>query len=108
MEIKVNPPQGARPAVVQVIGTMRLFEGRSDGLRTALLEALAHGPRVVVDLSAVSDIDSQGIGCVARCLATAISHKCDLEMVIPRGPVRSALDQVHLISVFPCHEEIPT
>lgn len=107
MQIQVDT-SGALP-VITVSGNMRLgeIEGRSDRLRQALLDVFKHGSRAVLDLSAVNDIDSQGIGCIARCLATAISHKGDLQIVVSAGSVQQALAQVNLLSVFPTRQKAP-
>jgi len=70
-------PKVAKPAEVAVIrleGNIRMGD-KVDKLRAAVEENIAKGnPRIVIDMSRVSALDSSGIGVLVRCLTLA-KHK---------------------------------
>ena len=72
----------------------------SRAVRRAVLDALATGKPVAVDLSAVEYIDSSGIAALVEGLQGARSRRQPFVLVAVSGPVRAVLELARLDSVF--------
>lgn len=95
----------ARLPVVRVAGEMRLdLYNRSNKCKEVVVDAFQSSPRVVLDLSTVTFMDSFGVGCVAECLALAIAKEWKLDLVVPPGLIRQALDRARLLTVCRAYE----
>ena len=69
-----NVAKPAEVAVIRLEGNIRMGE-KVDKLRSAVEDSLNQGnPRIVIDMSRVSALDSSGIGVLVRCLTLA-KHK---------------------------------
>lgn len=72
-----------------------------DALRTLADAVLDDRPqRVVVDLSAVSLLDSIGIGALAAARTMATSHGCSFVVTNPRSAVRRVLATTGMLEVL--------
>jgi anti-anti-sigma factor len=104
MEISVDK-SGAFP-VVRILGDMRLWgkQGFADQVREALHSLMHAGnKKIVLSLAQVTRIDSRGIGCLARCHATAITQKADLALVLSKGQVLDSLTQLNFVRLCPIY-----
>lgn len=72
-----------------------------DPLRTALSEAIEHEGRVVVDLSAVEQIDSTGLGLLVRARQEARQRGAELCLHAPSRFVLTVLHTMRLDTAFP-------
>ncbi|GIM84691.1 STAS domain-containing protein [Salinispora arenicola] len=72
-----------------------------DPLRTALTEATEHEGRVVVDLSAVEQIDSVGLGLLVRARQEARQRGAELCLHAPSRFVLTVLHTMRLDTAFP-------
>jgi len=71
-------------------------QGAADQLRDAVCGLMTDGKRQVVAEHGRSDANRQrGIGCLARCQATAITQNTDIFMVLTNGVVLDALTQLN-------------
>lgn len=87
--------------VVSVAGEVDL--SWSSQLRRAILDALAAGSPVLVDLEAVSYIDSSGIAALVEGYQTARATGRRFGLVAISQPVRAVLELARLDQVFPIH-----
>ena len=86
-------------AVVDLEGELDLFT--APRLQEALLEGIEHGARcVVVDLSAVTFIDSTALGLLIGAGKRLLRAQGSLGIVCPHGGVRRLLELTGLDSVF--------
>ncbi len=105
MEVKLD--REGRFPVVRISGDMRLWgkQGMADSIRETVLEALRGNRLVLMNLAGATHVDSRGIGCIARCLSTALAHESEMRLVVPPGPIRQVLQDVHILAVFPVYED---
>lgn len=104
MDVRLD--RAGRFPVVRISGDLRLWgkQGMADYIRDTVLEALRGNKLVLMSLAGATYIDSRGIGCIARCLATALAHESEVRLVVPPGEVRRVLQDVHILAVFPAYE----
>ncbi|WP_018219437.1 STAS domain-containing protein [Salinispora pacifica] len=79
----------------------------TDPLRTALSKATEHGGRVVVDLSAVEQIDSVGLGLLVRARQEARQRGAELCLHAPSRFVLTVLHTMRLDTAFPVVTDQP-
>jgi anti-sigma B factor antagonist len=72
-------------------------------LREALVAAIGDGARIIVDLEAVSFIDSVGLGMLVSGLKRARSQGGDLELVCTSQAILKPLEITGLDRVFTIH-----
>ena len=106
MEVRLEC--GGPFAVVQIRGDLRLWgkQGMADQVRKTVLQALKSNPVVLMNLTEAHTLDSRGIGCLARCLASAVAQGGELRLVVPPGRLRRVLEDVRLLSVFPPYDTV--
>ena len=73
---------------------------QSPAARRAVLDAIAHGTAVEVDLAEVSYIDSSGIASLVEGLQQARSQGVDFTLTRISDPVRKVLELARLDRVF--------
>ncbi|TDC98711.1 anti-sigma factor antagonist [Nonomuraea deserti] len=77
-------------------------------VRKCLDEAVAeHGPRLVVDLTGLSFIDTTGLGVLVRVLATLRDRDGTMALVAPPGQVLRRLRRTNLAPLFPIYDTLP-
>lgn len=79
----------------------------SGEIRQALLAGLAARKPVLVELSAVTYIDSSGIASFVEAYQESRGRKLQFGLVAASKPVLAALRLSRLDSVFPLHADIP-
>jgi anti-anti-sigma factor len=102
MDLSVDLSFGS--PIVRVVGDMRLWGKQevSDQIRDTLHNLMLRGQRrIVVNMTGVTRIDSRGIGCLARCHATAITSNSEIALVLQPGMVLDVLRQVNFIRLYP-------
>ncbi len=100
---KSDKPQ-QEPSVVRLAGSVDLEH--APDVRKMLLDAVALGRNVLVDLSAASYIDSSGIACLIEALQKARSAGADLGLVAVSIQAMRVLELARLDMVFPIHDDI--
>ncbi|ABP55016.1 STAS domain-containing protein [Salinispora tropica] len=106
-----SPPGRATPA--QPLGVpdhsevVEATAATPDPLRTALDEAIEHEGRVVVDLSAVEQIDSVGLGLLVRARQEARQRGAELCLHAPSRFVLTVLHTMRLDAAFPVVTDHP-
>ncbi|MEV5891068.1 STAS domain-containing protein [Nonomuraea fuscirosea] len=76
-------------------------------VRRCLDEAVrAHGPRLVVDLSALTFIDTTGLGVLVRQLAALRDRDGTMALVVPDGLVLRRLRRTNLAPLFPIYDTL--
>ncbi len=95
-------------AVVHLRGDLRLWgkQGMADQVRETVLQALKSNLVVLMNLTEAHTLDSRGIGCLARCLASAVAQGGQVRLVVPPGRLRRVLEDVRLLSVFPTYDTV--
>ena len=93
-----------RQEVVRLTGSVDLEH--SPKVRKTLLEAVAGGRDVFVDLSEVTYIDSSGIACLVEALQTARGRDTDLALVSVSMQAMRVLELARLDMVFPIHPDL--
>lgn len=96
--------QQQEASVVQLAGSVDLEH--APDVRKRLLDAVALGRNVLVDLSAASYIDSSGIACLVEALQKARSKGTDLGLVAVSIQAMRVLELARLDMVFPIHDDI--
>ena len=92
-------------AVVTASGEVDLFT--APRLHAALVEAASGGaPALLVDLSAVTFIDSAGLGVLVAAFKRSRAHGGALHLVVPPGRVRRPLEVLGLDAVLPLHSSL--
>ena len=85
----------------------RLDVTGAPALRTAIAEAVKDGPmRIVIDMEAVTFVDSTGLGSVIAGLKLVRSSKGDLRLAAPNQQVRVVLELTTLDRVFPYYATV--
>jgi anti-sigma B factor antagonist len=79
---------------------------QAGAVRRALLDSLKQRRDVLVDLSAVTYIDSSGIASLVEGLQVARKQKTDLALVAVSQRVRRVLELARLDKVFPIHADL--
>ncbi len=98
MEILTRKAQDA--LVIDLKGPVDLFS--SPQMRSAILEAINTGsvPRVLINLSEVSHIDSSGVACLVEGLRQARLKKCRLVLFGLQHRTKLVLELSRLDKVF--------
>src|SRR5258706_9479501 len=87
---------------------MRLWgkQDEADRLREKLHSLTTSGhKRLLLNMSNVERIDSRGIGCLARCHATAITSDVEITLVMGPGTVLDALKQLNFVRMYPVYPD---
>ncbi|MEM9532205.1 MAG: STAS domain-containing protein [Pseudomonadota bacterium] len=90
--------------VVAVAGEVDL--SWSSELRTAILDALSKHAAVLVDLSAVSYIDSSGIAALVEGYQTAKGKNARFGLLAISDAVKAVLELARLDQVFPIYADL--
>lgn len=109
MEIDVDLSAGV--PVVRLNGDMRLWgkQDEADQIREKLHSLMVAGhKRLVLNMSSVLRIDSRGIGCLARCHATAITSNVEIILVMGPGFVLDTLKQLNFVRLYPVYPDEAT
>ncbi len=104
MQITVDT-SGTIP-VVRLSGDMRLWgkQGLADQIRDAVNSLMTAGKKqVILNLLEVKQVDSRGIGCLARCHATSVTQRADLRLVLGPGMVLDTLNQLNFVRMCPLY-----
>ncbi len=76
-------------------------------VRRCLEEAVeTHGPRLVVDLSRLTFIDTTGLGLLVRQLASLQDRDGTMALVAPDGQVLRRLRRTNLAPLFPIYDTL--
>jgi anti-sigma B factor antagonist len=103
-ELSVTVEAGSKWTTLVVQGEIDVLT--SPQLQTSLDEALLIGSDIVVDLTAVSFMDSTGLGVLVRSLKKAQDNASDLRLVVKRSSVLRVLEITGLDEVFSIHPSI--
>jgi len=96
--VEEEPRRGT--ALLAVFGDVDLHV--ADELGDRLVAMIERGATaVVVDLSGVTFVDSQGLGALLRGTRTASSSQAQLRLVVPGGQIRRIFEITSLDDVFP-------
>lgn len=81
------------------------LSGRLDGhnlaiLKKELADQLRRSNRIIIDMSQMSYIDSNGLGVLIGALKKAISRNGDIRLVNPTGKVRVLMELTRVDKVF--------
>lgn len=90
---------------------MRLWgqQGIFDQIRDQLHSLIGEGHKqLIVNLSQVAHIDSRGIGCLARCCATAADVGAQLNLVVAPGLVLDTLVKLKFTVILSTHPDEPS
>lgn len=105
MELNLHVRQVERVSIVDVEGELELHN--TPRLRTQLHAVCdTEQPRVVVDLSGVTFIDSSGIGVLVGALKRAREHGGTLVLVCPQPRVRRVFEITGLLKAMQLFESL--
>ena len=74
--------------------------GENDQLQSRIRELIPDNKRIVLDLTELTMMDSNGLGTLVRLYVTARSAGCNLELINLGPHVRELLGMTNLLSVF--------
>jgi len=109
MEISLGDCAGV--AVLRLRGDLRLWgqQGMIEQVRDRLHSLIAQGhKRLILNLSQVTHIDSRGIGCVARCVATAADQGAQMHLVVVPGLILDTLVKLKFTAILSTHPDEKT
>ena len=114
----------AAELLISGLGRSGMEQGRPDGVRVIRLagagqltgtspeltelDEIVRTPgdtRVLIDLSAVSRIDSAGLGMLMRCYTHAVRNAGVLKLLNPSSQVKRVLSMTHIDAVVPTFED---
>lgn len=98
------PKASRQPTVVHLSGSVDLEH--SPEIRRRLLDAVAKGGDVLVDLAEVGYIDSSGIACLVEALQVARTQGGELGLVSVSLQAMRVLELARLDLVFPVHRDL--
>jgi anti-sigma B factor antagonist len=91
--------------IVAVAGEIDLHSAPT--FRDELIAAIAeHSPRLVVDLTEVTFLDSSGVGVLVGALRRARAQRGWVRLVAPARGARRVLEITQLDRVFPIHDTV--
>ena len=103
LPLVVEVVDGPDAAVVRCRGILVI--GETDALRDAVKSLLPKHKKVVIDLSAVTAMDSSGLGAIVRLYVSAKSAKTELQVVNLTPRIRQLFSITHLLTLFePCSQ----
>ena len=77
--------------------------------RQAVVREVSEGHnQIIVDLSAVTFVDSSGLGVIIGALRRTRAHGGDLILVCPDSEIRRSFELCHLDRVFKLHPDLDT
>src|SRR5579863_10454716 len=86
--------------VVAVKCSGRLTSDVSASFKNDIKDLIPGARRIVLDLSAVTRLDSSGLGAIVGIYVSARSAKCELELINLNKQIRDLLGMTNLLSVF--------
>lgn len=96
LKLRVNP----RDDATMVVCSGRLTASVTPQFRAEISELIPKTKRVVLDLSALSFMDSSGLGSLVSLYVTARRSGCGLELINLSGHVRKLLGLTNMLSIF--------
>lgn len=104
MDFQIEP-LGTDKAVIQGQGRLNMVSAPS--LREAVKEAIAGGrPKVIVELSGITFMDSSGLGALIGCLKKTREANGDLRIVAPTPQVSMVLQLSNLDRVLSTYSKV--
>jgi anti-anti-sigma factor len=97
-ELKLRTYTRDDATVVECTG--KLIAEHSNSLKSHVQSIIPHAKRIILDLNAVTRMDSAGLGAVVGLYASARKAKCDFLLINYSKPVRDLLGLTNLLSVF--------
>lgn len=102
-ELKIDVDKTGADVVVRPAGEVDVYT--SPNLKEALIEAISEGPeRIIVDLQAVSFIDSMGLGVLLSGLKRARATGAGFELICGDEKIRKIFRITGLDKVFVIHD----
>ncbi len=105
MPLELKTEKRDHVAIIHCAGRL-VFGEETAALRTQVKQVLAEQPRVVLEMSAVKDVDSGGVGVLIGLFTSARGAGGDLKLVAPSAKVRHTLVITRLIGVLSVYERI--
>ena len=96
LKLQFNPQDEA----TVVVCTGRLIASVAPRFRAEIRELIPKTKRIVLDLNALSFMDSSGLGSLASLYVTARRAGCSLELINLSGHVRKLLGLTNMLSIF--------
>jgi len=96
LKLETFPRDGA--TVIQCSGA--LISANAAALKNYVKDAIPHAKRIVLDLNAVSRMDSVGLGAIVGLYVSARKTKCELALINYNKSIKELLGITNLLSVF--------
>ena len=90
---------------LQIEGELSIY--RADELKRALIEPLQKGVRLVVNLAAVTELDTCGLQLLMLAKRTATKLGCELQLVAHSPAVLEVFELLNVAAFFGDHLVIP-
>ena len=104
MSLQVSIREIGDVAIVHLRGRWTI--GENELLKTRLQELLANGVlKVLLNLAAVTQIDSSGVSSIVKTYRSLHGQGCDLRLLRPGGHVLEVFRTLHLLEVIPSYED---
>jgi anti-anti-sigma factor len=100
LQLELDPRSGERVAVVRCAGRI-VFHEEAKSLAETVRPLLEKHQQVILDLTAVHDVDSAGLGTLASLHRYAKDHDRAVVLMNPAAFVRDLLELTHLDRELP-------
>jgi anti-sigma B factor antagonist len=96
--LTVDIERESNTAIVRLTG--KLVAGVNDLLYTEIYQLMPECKRIVLDMTALTYMDSMGLGTIIRLYVSAKSAGCNLELIHIGKRIRELLGMTNLLQVF--------
>ena len=101
--LTIDVTEAADAVLIRCSG--RLISSASGGFQREVKRLIPQAPRITIDLTGVTFMDSMGLGTIAALYVSAKKAGCELQLINLTPRVRELFSITHLLSLFePCGE----
>jgi len=103
-DLNLDINQNAEETVLRCTG--RISSVTSSQLQAAVRELIPQGKPIVLDLTAVSHMDSSGLGAIVGLYVSAKRQACALRLINLNQPLKDLFRITKLASIFEGHQDM--
>ena len=106
VSLQISIRESGDVTILDLRGKLTIDAGESEMLRSHLDTFVANGVRkLLLNLGAVTKVDSAGLSVIARTCLSLRSQSGDLKLLCPGGRVLEVLRVLHLLETIPSFED---
>jgi anti-sigma B factor antagonist len=106
VSLQISIRESGDVTILDLRGKLTIDAGESEMLRSHLDTFVANGVgKLLLNLGAVTKVDSAGLSVIARTCLSLRSQNGDLKLLCPGGRVLEVLRVLHLLETIPSFED---